>query len=89
MLPACTYGFIYQVTQGNKCIFLYLEHIVIHNVWDTAFPELIEDIFVVITDDHSRVSLEELKGEPDSDYINSNYVKVGKIKEYGCLLILS
>ena len=30
-------------------------------------------------DDHSRVVLEEIEGDPDSDYINACYVKVRHI----------
>ena len=32
--------------------------------------------FSDFTDDHSRVILDKVEGDPDSDYINANYVNV-------------
>ena len=33
----------------------------------------------VIPDDHSRVKLELIEGEPNSDYINANYLDVREL----------
>ena len=32
--------------------------------------------FFVVSDDHSRVKLQETNGKPGSDYINANYIDV-------------
>jgi hypothetical protein len=31
----------------------------------------------IFADDHSRVILDKVEGDPDSDYINANYIDVG------------
>jgi len=38
-------------------------------------------IISTIADDHSRVVLEEDIDEPDSDYINANFIDVSQIHE--------
>ena len=35
-------------------------------------------VLVLLTDDHSRVVLEKIKGDPKSDYINASYIPVSK-----------
>lgn len=61
------------------CIFLhsYLFWLNVHLFNINTFCQL-------FTDDHSRVRLQLLDGDPHSDYINANYIDVSVIRKYFC-----
>ena len=43
-------------------------------------------IFPLSLDDHSRVCLDLIEEDPESDYINASYIDVSYDKTYSCWL---
>lgn len=47
---------------------------------DLKLQPLCHEILYYVSDDHSRVVLEEDPTEPDSDYINANFIDVSNFR---------
>lgn len=69
-------------TSSKFSPFVYCTFLHSYLFWFNVLLFNINTFYQLFTDDHSRVRLQLLDGDPHSDYINANYIDVSVVRKY-------